>query len=51
MLDIKSFLGSTSGFIVCAALGLLGLDLLVYHLNHVLLAFVPSLSDVEEAGA
>lgn len=37
MQDIKSFLGSTSGLVVCAALGFLGLYLLVYHLNHVLL--------------
>lgn len=38
MSDIKTFLGSTTGLMVCAALGLLGLYLLVYHLNHVLLA-------------
>lgn len=38
MQDIKSFVGSTAGLVVCGALGLLGLYLLVYHLNHVLLA-------------
>ena len=38
MSDIKSFLGSTTGLGVCAALGLLGFYLFVYHLNHVLLA-------------
>ena len=38
MSDIKSFLGSTAGLAVCAALAVLGLYLLVYHLNHVLLA-------------
>lgn len=38
MPNLKSQLGSTTGLIVCAALGLLGLYLLVYHLNHVLLA-------------
>ena len=37
MSDIKSFLGSTTGLIVCAALGLLGLYLFIYHLNHILL--------------
>ena len=38
MSDIKSFLGSTAGLLVCAGLAALGLYLLVYHLNHVLLA-------------
>lgn len=38
MSDIKSFLGSTAGLAVCTALAVLGLYLLVYHLNHVLLA-------------
>lgn len=37
MQDIKSFLGSTPGLVVCAALGFIGLYLLVYHLNHLLL--------------
>lgn len=34
----KSFLGSTRGLAGCAALAALGLYLLVYHLNHVILA-------------
>ena len=38
MSDFKSFLGSTAGLIVCAALGLLGLYLFIYHLNHIFLA-------------
>lgn len=38
MPQLKSFLGSTSGLVVCSALGLLGVYLLVYHFNHVLLA-------------
>jgi uncharacterized membrane protein len=38
MADVKSFLGSTGGLVVCAALAALGLYLLVYHLNHILLA-------------
>lgn len=38
MSNFKSFLGSTSGLVVCSALGLLGLYLLVYHLKHILLA-------------
>lgn len=38
MPNFRSFLGSTSGLAVCSALGLLGLYLLVYHLDHILLA-------------
>lgn len=38
MSSIKSFLGSSAGLAVCAAVATLGLYLLVYHLNHVLLA-------------
>lgn len=37
MSSVKAFLGSTTGLVVCAALAVLGLYLLVYHLNHVLL--------------
>ena len=38
MPSFKAFLGSTTGLVVCAALAVLGLYLLAYHLNHVLLA-------------
>lgn len=38
MPNFKSFLGSTSGLVLCSGLGLLGLYLFVYHLDHVLLA-------------
>ncbi len=38
MPTIKSFLGSSTGLVVCVAAAALGLYLLVYHLNHVLLA-------------
>jgi hypothetical protein len=38
MSSIKDFLGSTAGLAACSVLALLGLYLLVYHLNHVLLA-------------
>jgi hypothetical protein len=38
MSDIKSFLGSSAGLAVCVALAVFGLYLLVYHLNHLLLA-------------
>lgn len=38
MSSIKEFLGSTAGLVACSALALLGLYVLVYHLNHVLLA-------------
>lgn len=37
MFDVKTFLGSTAGLVLCGALGLLGLYLLVHHFNHVLL--------------
>lgn len=38
MSNIKAFLGSTGGLLVCTALAVLGLYLLIYHLSHVLLA-------------
>lgn len=38
MSELKAFLGSTTGLVVCVALAALGLCLLVYHFNHVLLA-------------
>ena len=38
MSDIKSSLGSSTGLAVCLAAAALGLYLLVYHLNHVMLA-------------
>jgi hypothetical protein len=38
MPGVKGFLGSTPGLAVCLAAAALGLYLLVYHLNHVLLA-------------
>lgn len=38
MSNIKSFLGSSTGLAVCVAAAALGLYLLVYHLDHVLLA-------------
>lgn len=34
----KYFLGSSTGLVVCTALAVLGVYLLVYHMNHVLLA-------------
>lgn len=37
MSDVKAFLGSMTGLVVCVAIAALGLYLLVYHLNHVLL--------------
>lgn len=38
MPNVKEFLGSTVGLLVCSTLAALGLYLLLYHLNHVLLA-------------
>lgn len=38
MSSINSFLGSPTGLAVCVAVAGLGLYLLVYHLNHLLLA-------------
>ncbi len=38
MSELKAFLGSTTGLVVCVAVAALGLYLLVYHFNHVLLA-------------
>jgi hypothetical protein len=38
MSNIKAFLGSTTGLAFCAALAALRIYLLVYHLDHALLA-------------
>lgn len=38
MSEIKAFIGSTAGLVVCVAAAALGLYLIAYHLNHVLLA-------------
>lgn len=38
MTDVKTFLGSSTGLVVCLAAAALGIYLLLYHLNHVLLA-------------
>jgi hypothetical protein len=38
MSGMKAFLGSTAGLIVCLIAAAVGLYLLVYHLNHILLA-------------
>ena len=38
MSDVKAFLGSTTGLVVCLGAAVLGAYLLAYHLNHVLLA-------------
>ena len=38
MSGMKAFLGSTTGLIVCLIAAAVGLYLLVYHLNHILLA-------------
>jgi hypothetical protein len=38
MADFKAFLGSTAGLVLCVALAAVGLYLLIFHLNHVLLA-------------
>ena len=39
MSRVRAFLGSTTGLIVCVAAAAAGAYLLVYHLNHTLLAF------------
>lgn len=38
MSGIKSFLGSSTGLAVCLAAAALGLYLLTYHLNHLMMA-------------
>ena len=38
MTNVKAVLGSTTGLVICVAAAALGLYLLIYHLNHVLLA-------------